>query len=340
MPTFNKSLVRLAVAIRNELDARGHQKRLVELPINSWEACLRIARQIRRAELRGWHLAAAELSSDLRHTLASFESQASAILRELPSSIVTERMTSTSDVYEDLVALGEEFEELNYDRNGRWLSVTTEPLELEGVFLGPFEIRLDWRRGELTYRVIATDPHPPQSRENVTHPHVMDDLLCEGEGKHAIRQALAQGRLLDFFTLVAGILRNYNPESPFVELALWYGQSCSDCGAVVSEDDYYVCQKCGSAVCPGCELSCSGCDDSCCSECGTSCSACDDGYCQSCLQRCQQCRAGVCSGCLDEQERCPKCHEEQQDQEYDDCPPEPKDVAVQPDRLVQAAVSA
>ena len=90
MPTINKSLVRLAVAIRDELDARSHQRRLVELPVNSWEACCRIARQIRRAELRGWHLAAAELSTDLRHSLASFESQVAAILRELPSSTVTE----------------------------------------------------------------------------------------------------------------------------------------------------------------------------------------------------------------------------------------------------------
>jgi putative hydrolase of the HAD superfamily len=197
----------------------------MELPVNTWEACLRIARQIRRAELRNWQLAVAELSTDLRHSLASFESQVADILRELPSPTVMGKIVTTNDIYKDLVALGEEFEETNYDHNGCWLSVTTEPLELEGVFLGPFEIRLDWRRGQNSYRVIATDPHPSESRENVTHPHVMDDLLCEGEGKLAIRQALAQGRLLDFFTLVAGILRNYNPESPFVELALWYGQS-------------------------------------------------------------------------------------------------------------------
>jgi hypothetical protein len=285
-------------------------------------------------------LAAALLSADLRYSLASFDSQLADILRELPSSTVTENLVTTSDIYEDLVALGEEFEEINYDRKGRWLSVTTEPLELEGVFLGPFEIRLDWRRGEQTYRVSATDPHPPESRENVTHPHVMDDVLCEGEGKHAIRQALAQGRLLDFFTLVAGVLRNYNPESPFVELALWYGQSCSDCGAVVSEEDYYICQKCGSAVCPGCEVSCSGCDDSCCSECSTTCSGCHDSYCQSCLRRCKDCRAGVCSGCLSQQERCPKCHEEEQYGECDDSPPEASDLAVQPDHVGQAAVSA
>jgi hypothetical protein len=336
----NESLVRLAVAIRDELNVRSHQRRLVELPVSAWEACLRITRQIRRAELRGWHLAAGELTTDLRYSLAAFESQVADILRELPSSTLTEKSLTTREIYEDLVALSEEFEEIHYDQNGRWLSVTTEPLELESIFLGPFEIRLNWRRGELTYRVIATDPHPPESRENVTHPHVMDDLLCEGEGRHAIRQALAQGRLLDFFTLVAGVLRNYNPESPFVELALWSGQSCSDCGAVVREDDYYTCQKCDSAVCSGCEVSCCGCNDSYCSECVASYSVCHDSYCAGCLGRCQQCRIGVCSGCLDEQERCSTCHEERQYEEGDDCPLDISHAAIQSDRVGQAAISA
>ena len=49
----------------------------------------------------------------------------------------------------------------------------------------------------------------------------MDERLCEGDGRSAIRQALAQGRLLDFFMLVAGGLRTYNAESPFVALEIW-----------------------------------------------------------------------------------------------------------------------
>jgi hypothetical protein len=89
-------------------------------------------------------------------------------------------------------------------------------------------------------RVIAKDPPPCESRENVTHPHVMDETLCEGHGRHAIRQAIAQGRLLDFFTLVANGLRTYNEESPFVALELWYGAACSDCGAVVDDEDRFV----------------------------------------------------------------------------------------------------
>jgi hypothetical protein len=47
--------------------------------------------------------------------------------------------------------------------------------------------------GEPAYRVIAKDAHPAESRENVTHPHVMDEVLCEGDGKHGIRRALSEG---------------------------------------------------------------------------------------------------------------------------------------------------
>src|SRR6185503_21200255 len=182
-------------------------------------------------------------------------------------------------------------------------------------YLGPFEIQLQWSRqlqGDApAYRVLAKDPHPAESRDNVTHPHVMDEILCEGDGRHAIRQALSQGWLLDFFTLVSGVLRTYNPESPFVELALWSGSSCSDCGALVDEDYSYSCHKCGDTICGECETVCGGCDDSCCSGCIGMCAACEESFCRRCLKPCEACHRHVCSGCLDDQERCTICHEEE-----------------------------
>ena len=44
-------------------------------------------------------------------------------------------------------------------------ALTTEPIELAGVELGPFEIRLEWTTtgDEPAYRVIAKDPHPAES---------------------------------------------------------------------------------------------------------------------------------------------------------------------------------
>jgi hypothetical protein len=307
---------------------------MFELPKWTWERCAELVQRSRRAELRGWQLAAAELRRDLAYTLPTLQSELTAIISQLPALSTTRTTATVGDVYGDLAVLQQEFAELAYDVHERWLSVTTEPITLEGVYLGPFEIRLDWGRirDDSAYRVIASDPHPPEPRENVTHPHVMDEILCEGHSRHSIRQAMVQGRLLDFFTLVANGLRTYNEESPFVALDLWSGVSCSDCGSVVDDDERYVCQRCEETICPGCETTCCGCDDSYCSQCITVCEACDDNFCRACLKPCKECRQNICPGCIQEDERCSTCHEKEEREE--------DSAAVQPLCVGQAAVPA
>lgn len=344
MPAIHKPLLRLAAAIRGELASRASRERPFELPVGSWNRCVELTRRIRRAQLRGWQLAAAELCLDLRYTLCSLESEVSARLRELPATAAAAAPAQTGEIYQDLLALKEEFGDVQYDLPGRRLSVTTEPIELEGIYLGPFEIRLDWARPGCVeaacYRVIAMEPHPAASRSNVTHPHVMDEYLCEGDSRPAIRRAVAQGRLLDFFTLVASGVRTYNAESPFVELALWYGGSCSDCGAAVDEDERYVCQRCSETICEGCETVCCDCGESYCSGCIAGCAACDDHCCGGCLRPCKECRASVCPHCLEDDERCPNCHENEQPAAIDQPAPAPDRVAVQPHGVGQALVPA
>jgi hypothetical protein len=346
MASTKNSLSRLAAAIHVELNAENGREPLIEMPQVYWQRCDDLVRQSRRARLRGWHLAASELLKDLGYALPSIQHELSAIAERLPASTRVDRRATMHDVHQDLVALREEFEQLDYDRQGRWLSVATEPIVLADVYLGPFEIRLHWARltrSEIpAYAVIAKDPHPAEGRENVTHPHVMDEVLCEGDGRHAVRQALAQARLLDFFMLVAGILRTYNPESPFVELVLWHGGSCSDCGAGVDEDHSYSCGKCGDTVCSECESVCCGCDDGCCSNCIGSCAACEDNYCRRCLQRCPGCSGSFCSGCLDDNERCPNCYEKEsrEDEGTSDRAAPPDGAAVQPEGLGQTLISA
>jgi hypothetical protein len=273
-----------------------------------------LAEQIRRAQLRGWHLAARALSRDLEYSIQSLQRELNE-LQQRANPVQRTPATSAGELYKDLMALQEEFEELDFDVGTHRLSVITETILLDGVYLGPFEIQLNWSRAldaeRPAYLVIAKDPHPAESRDNVTHPHVMDELLCEGDGKHAIRLALSEGRLLDFFTLVANVLRTYNPESPFVELALWRGSTCSDCGVMVAEDYSYTCHRCGENVCGECESLCGGCEESFCSGCIGGCAACEDSFCRHCLNTCQGCHRRVCSGCLDEQERCTKCYEEE-----------------------------
>jgi hypothetical protein len=312
------------------------------MPVRLWCRCTELVRQIRRAQLRGWNLAASALSKDLECSIPSVLIDLTALQHRLTYRTGRLNFVTANDVYCDLVTLGDEFEELDYDSKLCRLAVTTESIVLEGVYLGAFEIQLHWARvtngGELVYRVIAKDPHPAESRENVTHPHIMDEILCEGDGKYGIRRALSEGRLLDFFTLVAGVLRTYNSESPFVELALWSGSCCSDCGQLIDEEYSYSCNKCGDTVCGECETTCCGCDDYCCSGCIGSCAACEESVCRHCLKPCEACRRHVCPGCLDEQERCTNCHEEESANE-DGASGSPADgIAVQPDGLGEALV--
>ena len=123
---------------------------------------------------------------------------------------------------------------------------TTAPIELEGFYLGRFEIRLQWERihQSSAYRVVALDPQPSSQRKEVTHPHVSSEYLCEGEGRLAIRSALDQGRIGDFFLIVLNLLRTYSPGNAYVELEDWDGVSCSNCDASCSSDELYSCHSC------------------------------------------------------------------------------------------------
>lgn len=299
MPQIDKRLWRLATAVHTALAGSQHAPR-IDWPQSAWDQCAELVRQSQRAEMRGWKLAAEAFRRDLGYTIPTLQSELAALVAQLPRFKAIQTTTTVGDIYADLLALAKDFGELDFDVGGRWVGVTTEPITLAGIYLGPFEIRLDLRRirDDYPYRVIAKDPHACESREEVTHPHVSSERLCEGDSRTAIRQAIAQGRLLDFFTLVANGLRSYNPDSPFVALELWYGSSCNDCDCLVDEDDRYVCQKCESTICSECQSCCQGCDDTCCSQCGASCEACDEVYCRDCLKPCGDCQRQICPECF------------------------------------------
>jgi hypothetical protein len=305
------NLARVAIAIRGAVASDPPRPCSPELPRSAWQRCEDLVRQVRRARQRGWHRAALDRESDLRYTLARVRAELEELNQQL--GIAVEQVATSAEIYHDLVALGDEFNDWSYDRANRTLAVTTAPIELEGVYLGPFEIRLHWdriRSGEAdTYCVVALDPRPSATRDDVTHPHVRQEELCEGDGRQPIRRALAEGRLLDFFLIVSNLLRSYNAASPFVSLVDWFATSCADCDSLVDDEGRYTCSKCESSLCDECQRPCANCGDSFCSDCVGPCDDCDDHFCQSCLRRCGKCRALRCSGCLDDQERCNHCHE-------------------------------
>ena len=129
--------------------------------------------------------------------------------------------------------------------------MTTEPIVFDDFYLGPFEIRLSFHDAcdTLSYEVLACDPCPAATSDEVTHPHVEANQLCEGDGRPMIRQALQQGNLADFFLIVRQILATYNSASAYVQLDQWAGRDCPDCGYSMNEDELICCSDCETDVC-------------------------------------------------------------------------------------------
>jgi hypothetical protein len=100
------------------------------------------------------------------------------------------------EIYQDVLALGKEFPDMRIESKQQEAIVTTEPIELDGVSLGSFDIVLNLNSlPDASYSIKACEPNPASSNLSVTHPHVQDEKLCEGDGRLAIRAALAEGRL-------------------------------------------------------------------------------------------------------------------------------------------------
>ena len=265
--------------------------------------------------------AAAEvLRSDLRFSTGVILSDLQQIRTQLERPLPA--IPELRSIWLELVQIGQEFEEWKYDVSSQVLSVTTEAIELEEVYLGPFGIELALNMLSTpsrwpAYKVIARDPQPAQGNESVTHPHVSDQRLCEGDASAAIRSALQGGRLCDFFILVRQVLQTYNRHSPYVALDRWTGIACSDCGYLTDEDSRYGCERCGNDFCSECSHSCSCCDDSVCAGCSSTCPACDQTVCTGCQRRCAECGDSVCRKCI-EDDLCPSCRDQQKELEHED----------------------
>ena len=370
-----KQLLKLAITIHDLLAKRNFKPNEVNLPAATWRACENLLRKMRRARRRGWRLAAERVQRDLDEAVRRMQGELIRASQGIQSRHGELHQASLGDIYSDLLALHNEFEDVSFDPQAKTISGTTEPITLEGVYLGPFEIRLNWGYWAEDYsdyyRVIATDPHPATSKEDVTHPHVDNETVCEGEGQQPIRRALEEGRLLDFFTIVDNLLKTYNSASPYVAIEDWDGVDCADCGDTVSGDDRWICEKCDASICEGCYVSCHHCRGIYCSECVTSCPDCGEYVCNFCMKECSECRDQRCPDCLhqnetesfgkhDKHERCKDCHEqiEEQNEEPTDDPEVDDsescdangrddrdnntnaDPTLQPNRLGEAAVPA
>ena len=280
---------------------------LPETPWLCWQVCLR---RIQTAQSRKWTGAVDSVRLEAVAALMELDARLEGCRNSLTLNTDAPGGSSVGDIYRDLVALRDEFPQVAVEFSYGSVSVTTEPIVLEETYLGPFEIKLSWTDtcDPLNYEVSACDPHPAATSDEVTHPHVESNHLCEGDGGPLIRRALQQGRLGDFFLIVRQILETYNSGSAYVQIDQWAGRDCPDCGSSMNEDELICCSDCETDVCGECARDCQNCGSSYCGECLATCSQCSDQSCNSCLKTCSGCDDAMCEGCLKSCSRCNSTH--------------------------------
>jgi hypothetical protein len=344
----NKQAARAAAAIHESFVQARNVPVQISLPDSLWQECERLARRIQRARQHNWVLAARRLCQSLHQNLCILDRRVNDVSSTLAHGQTDVRLASTREIYRDLVALQHEFSDVECNLKRHTISVVTEEITLEGVELGRFEIILDLRclDENQPYEVTAVDSNPATSNADVTHPHVEAGSLCEGDGRAAIRAALSQGRLLDFFVLVRQILGTYNSGSAYVRLEDWHGTDCRDCGRLVHEDDRGTCERCECNICNDCVTRCTRCNQYCCADCSGTCEDCGDPFCSPCLSKCPNCRLLFCDNCLNDG-ICHACTETEEEENDEPTPTgqgsgndQQTDAQVHPVRVGQAAVLA
>ena len=256
---------------------------------------------------------------DLTATLHSFAPHANNIVSSFPK---TTEVLSLTEIVKELDALEDEFGGWSYNYEEEELSVTTDSITLEDINLGSFNIVIELNslgpgHSWPPYRIVANEPNPASSDEDVTHPHVQSGALCEGDAGGLLRIALTEGRLTDFFNMIKSVLTTYNAGSPYVALEKWNGQQCHDCGYTMDDDDGHHCESCDHDFCSDCTHDCRGCGNTICSNCTTDCQECNKRFCGNCIKTCEDCNENYCENCLDEG-RCAACqekHEKEQDEQ-------------------------
>ena len=328
MPPTDKTTLRAARLIRQQLAERWRAPGCATFPDGFWHTLHRLVRQIDIARQRSWHAAARQRTEDLRHEVEYCRQRLGEFARQLQQQAIPKALPTEADIFREITAVHDEFSEVEIDLRSGEISITTEPIVLHDIELGRFQVRLDWSRlgRHQPYRVVALDPHPAAANEAVTHPHVQEERLCEGEGRAGIESALSAGRLCDFFLIVSRLLGTYAQGAAFVELSAWEGTRCQDCGSMTYEDDRYHCDHCGSDLCDECCLTCQGCQRGLCSDCMSKCSRCGEHYCSTCLVACRTCHENCCQNCL-EGDLCQNCHEQPDDDFSDAGPGGPADAS-------------
>jgi hypothetical protein len=321
----DKELVRVAGRVQRALEQLRKSRYMrcaaqLSLFAGALQDLVRHSRRLAVAVSRDWFVAAERSCKSAGRQLDEIPFLASNL-----QSLLDRRhreVPGLSVIADELRALQQEFDEVEFNHQQKALCVTTESITLEDISLGRFQVvlhldDLNQMYQRSPYRILALEPNPAANDSAITHPHVSNEVLCEGEGGAAIRAALEEGRLADFFSMVRSILTTYNPDSPYVPLADWDGTPCSECGYLMDRENVGYCSECGDAICDQCDRVCIDCGELLCSHCARECGICEQPLCRTCAKRrCAHCESICCQSCL-EDGLCPNCKEESEDQDDD-----------------------
>lgn len=278
---------RCALRITAALAQHFHEQQQLTLPERWFQQAQELAARHELVRRRGWM----EAGHSIRRQLLLRVQWQLTELRRLQQQL--ERLQqpaltlSVSEVYRELTALEHEFEQVAIEPQRTRILLTTERIVLKGLDLGPFELVWNWSKlgAAEELQVVALEPCRPNDRSDVTHPHVQDHLLCEGEASVPLEQALRSGRLGDYFAILQQTLKTYNPSSPYVHIEDWFSRRCGSCSDSMDECDESDCHACGEVLC----CDCIGC-----------CAECHSSTCRSCLDACPECHRDLCAGCQPE----------------------------------------
>lgn len=316
---------RAALRIHRQLVQARLSRDTLELPHMIWSRLLTRMLLHQTTLDAQWLHAQAELADDLERLLTDLAGYAQSLQSALKQQREQVGLITLPELWRELEYLEEEFEEVECDLEKSELRVTIPSMVFEGIELGRFQVILEWRKlGQRhCYRIKALDPNPAEVNEEMVHPHVSHEYLCEGDGALSIKQSLQQGRLFDFFLIVQQILTTYNPDSAYHAMDKWFGTPCQSCSAMVETSEGITCPCCDDLVCLDCTGYCSNCTDPRCQGCIKPCSICGDNFCAHCMIHCSACMADGCDACLFDG-LCPNC-QPNEETEYDESTESPDD---------------
>ena len=353
MSLNDKQLLSIAHYIREQLRRLNwfqfaDMQQRISMVVTGLDQLQKIQSGLGLCKMQKWNLSANKLTQRILHVVRDLPYP----IAELERAVVecNSSIPALRTIFEELRQLQAEFGRTTYNAEERTLSVFTDPIELEGYYLGDFEIRLaltglSQLRDIEPYRVLALDPHPAAGNDAVTHPHVSDERVCLGDAMAPVKKALISGRVCDACHLIKAVLKTYNSSSPYIALDQWEGINCYDCGYITHEEEMFYCQACEQDVCDECVSCCKCCETTYCQGCLRDCPACEERCCETCLQSCRECGEVACLNCLDD-ELCLTCKDEKEDNDEEEittteCERESMaatNPAVLPDRLGQATL--